>query len=171
MQAVIRSSQLNEPLSRAIAHKLCQQRVDFIVKLNRWTHFVTLTYSQPNGSYTIGQIEVLRRSRLFLSRLNRKIFGRHGCRRSGFRIGSCAVLGWGVYGDHPHTHWLLTKPLEMTDEEFNRLINVIASTTRGIGKERDIQTIFSDSVVEYLVNHGFEGWIDQVTFAAKCPVR
>jgi hypothetical protein len=59
----------------------------------------------------------------------------------------------------------------MTDEEFNRLINVIASTTRGIGKERDIQTIFSDCVVDYLVNHGFEGWIDQVTFAAKCPVR
>ena len=171
MQAVIRNLQFNEPLSRAIAHKLCQQRVDFIVKLNRWTHFVTLTYSQPNGSYTIGQIEVLRRSRLFLSRLNRKIFGRHGCRRSGFRIGSCAVLGWGVYGDHPHTHWLLTKPLEMTDEEFNPLINVIASTTRGIGKERDIQTIFSDCVVEYLANHGFEGWIDQVTFAAKCPVR
>jgi len=171
MQAVIRGSQLNEPLSRVISHKLCQQRVDFIVKLNRWTHFVTLTYSQPNNTYTIGQIEVLRRSRLFLSRLNRKIFGRHGCRRSGFRIGSCAVLGWGVYGDHPHTHWLLTKPLEMTDEEFNRLINVIASTTRGIDKERDIQTIFSDRVVEYIVNHGFDGWIDQVTFAAKCPVR
>jgi hypothetical protein len=171
MQAVNRSSQLNEPLSRAIGHKLFQQRVDFIVKLNRWTHFVTLTYSQPNGLYTIGQIEALRRSRLFLSRLNQKIFGRHGCRRSGFRIGSCAVLGWGVYGDHPHTHWLLTKPPEMTDEEFIRLINVIASTTRGIGKERDIQTVFSNRVVEYLVNHGFEGWIAQLTFAAKCPVR
>ena len=171
MQAVISSSQLNEPLSRAIAHKLCQQRVDFIVKLNRWTHFVTLTYKQPSGTYLLGQIEVLRRSRLFLSRLNRKIFGRHGCRRSGFRIGSCAVLGWGIYGDHPHTHWLLTKPPEMTDEEFNRLINLIASTTSGISREREIQTIFSDSVVEYLVNHGFEGWIDQVTFVAKCPVR
>jgi len=59
----------------------------------------------------------------------------------------------------------------MTDEEFNRLINLIASTTSGISREREIQTIFSDSVVEYLVNHGFEGWIDQVTFVAKCPVR
>ena len=171
MQTVIRGSQLNEPLSRAISHKLCQQRVDFIVKLNRWTHFVTLTYSQPSGSYTIGQIEVLRRSRLFLSRLNRQIFGRHGCRRSDFRIGSCAVLGWGAYGDHPHTHWLLTKPPEMTDEEFNRLINASASTTRGICKQRDIQTVFSNRVVEYIVNHGFDGWIDQLTFAAKCPVR
>jgi len=59
----------------------------------------------------------------------------------------------------------------MNDEEFNRLIKVIASTTRGIGKERDIQTVFSNRLVEYIVNHGFEGWIDQVTFAAKCPVR
>jgi len=59
----------------------------------------------------------------------------------------------------------------MTDAEFNHHIEQIASTTRGIGKERDIQTIFSERVVEYLVNHGFEGWIDQVTFVAKCPVR
>ena len=59
----------------------------------------------------------------------------------------------------------------MTNEEFNLHIELIASTTRGIGKERDIQTIFSNRVVEYIVNHGFEGWIEQVTFAAKCPVR
>ena len=59
----------------------------------------------------------------------------------------------------------------MNDEKFNRHIEQIASTTRGIGRERDIQTIFSNRVVDYIVNHGFEGWIDQVTFAAKCPVR
>lgn len=59
----------------------------------------------------------------------------------------------------------------MTDAEFNHHIEQIASNTRGIGEERDIQTIFSERVVEYLVNHGFEGWIDQVTFVAKCPVR
>ena len=171
MQAEIRGSQLNEPLSQAISLKLCHQRVDFILKLNRWTHFVTLTYSQSNGSYTIGQIEVLRRSRLFLSRLNKKVFGRHRCRGNGFRIGSCAVWGCGAYGCHPHTHWLLAKPLHMDDEMFNRHIEQIASTTRGIGKERDIQTIFSDRVVHYIVNHGFDGWIDQVTFAAKYPVR
>lgn len=171
MPTALSCPQLNESAKRFVSPKLCKGQVDFIVKLNSWTHFVTLTYSQPSGSYTIGQIEVLRRSRLFLSRLNRKIFGRHGCRKSGFRIGSCAILGWGAYGDHPHTHWLLTKPPEMTDEEFNRLINVSASTTRGIGKERDIQIVFSNRVVEYIVNHGFDGWIDQLTFAAKCPVR
>jgi hypothetical protein len=59
----------------------------------------------------------------------------------------------------------------MNGEKFNRLIEQIASTTRGIGKKRDIQTVFSDRVVHYIVNHGFDGWIDQVTFAAKCPVR
>jgi hypothetical protein len=80
-------------------------------------------------------------------------------------------LGWGVYGCHPHTHWLLAKPPNIDDEKFNHHIEQIASTTRGIGKERDIQTVFSDRVVHYIVNHGFDGWIDQVTCAAKCPVR
>jgi hypothetical protein len=171
METFLCDSQLNEEIPQLNSSKLRQQRIDFILKLNPWTHFVTLTYTQSRGYFTVGKIEVLRRSRLFLSILNQKIYGRHGCRRSGFRIGSCAVLGWGAYGCHPHTHWLLAKPPHMNDEKFNRHIELIASTTPGIGKGRDIQTIFSNHVVEYIVNHGFEGWIEQVTFAAKCPVR
>lgn len=71
MSTALRDSQINEPVAPSINNKLYQQRVDFIKKLNPWTHFVTLTYSQPSGSFFIGQFEVLRRSRLFLSRLNR----------------------------------------------------------------------------------------------------
>jgi hypothetical protein len=171
MQTSLGTSQLNEAIPQENSSKLRQQRIDFILKLNPWTHFATLTYTQPRGHYIVGKFEVLRRSRLFLSRLNQKVFGRHLCRRKGFRIGSCAVLGWGAYGCHSHTHWLLAKPPHMDDEKFNRHIEQIASTTRGIGKERDIQIVFSNDLVDYLVNHGFENWIDQVTFAAKCPVR
>lgn len=171
MQFSLDSSQLDGAIPQVNFSKLRQQRVEFIVKLNSWTHFVTLTYTQTKSHFVIGKIEVLRRSRLFLSRLNQKVFGRHRCRRKGFRIGSCAVLGWGVYGCHPHTHWLLAKPPHMSDEKFIRHIEQIASTTRGIGKKRDIQTVFGTRVVDYIVNHGFDGWIDQVTFAAKCPVR
>jgi hypothetical protein len=171
MQKSLSTAELNEAIPQITLSKLRQQRIDFILKLNPWTHFATLTYSQPRGQFIVGKIEVLRRSRLFLSRLNQNIFGRHVCRRNGFRIGSCAVLGWGVYGCHPHTHWLFTKPPHMTDEEFNSLIELMASTTRGIGKNRDIQTVVSNRVVDYIVNHGFDGWIEQVTFTAKCPVR
>jgi hypothetical protein len=171
MSTVVRDSQINESVALCVNRKLYQQRVDFIKKLNSWTHFLTLTYSQPSGFFHIGQIEVLRRSRLFLSILNQKIFGRHGCRRNGFKVGSCAVLGWGSYGDHPHTHWLLAKPPYMHGEEFSSLIRLSASTTDGLGREWDLQTIYSSQIVEYIVNHGFEGWISQVTFAAKCPVR
>ena len=171
METLHSGSQLNEAIPQAISSKLRQQKIDFILELNPWTHFITLTYTQPKGHFILGKFEVLRRSRLFLSKLNQTIFGRHGCRRGGFRIGSCAVLGWGAYGYHPHTHWLLAKPTHMTDEEFKLHIELIASTTLGIGKERDIQTVFSSRVVEYIVNHGFEGWIEQVTFTAKCSVR
>jgi hypothetical protein len=171
MQTSLSASQLNEAIQLVNSYKLRQQRIDFILKLNPWTHFATLTYTQRRGHFIVSKIEVLRRSRLFLSRLNRNFFGKHGCRRNGYRVGSCAVLGWGTYGHHPHTHWLLAKPQQMTDAEFNCHIEQIGSTTPGIGKERDIQTVVSNRVVEYIVNHGFEGWIDQVTFVAKCPVR
>ena len=81
------------------------------------------------------------------------------------------MLGWGTYGNNPHTHWLLTKPPHMVDQEFTSLIEFIASTTRGIGRQRNIQTIYGPRVIEYIVGHGFEGLLEQVTFTAKYPVH
>jgi len=164
-------SEIRMPLSNSIREKMYQTKFNFIKNLNLWTHFVTLTYVQPCDKFITGEIEVLRRTRLFLSRLNRHIYGRHGCRRNGFRVGSYAVLGWGIYGSHPHMHWLFERPTHMTNEEFINVIELIASSTRGIGKERDIQIIYSPRVIEYIVEHGFEGWIEQVTFVTKCAVR
>jgi len=143
----------------------------FFSALNRWTHFLTLTYNRAKDDRVPSSAEVLKSSRLFLSRLNRRVYGRHGVRRHGFRIGSCAVLGWGAYGDHPHTHWLLAKPPQIEEQEFVHLIHVMASTTHGIGVELDLQAYFSPRVIEYMLGHGFDCWVDQVTFEAKCPVH
>ena len=147
------------------------EKLVFFSSLNPWTHFLTLTYKPPRGGRVPSRVQVLKSSRLFLSRLNRRVYGRHGVRRHGFRIGSCAVLGWGAYGDHPHTHWLLAKPPQIEEPEFAQLIHVMASTTHGIGVERDLQLYFSPRVIEYMFGHGFDCWIDQVTFEAKCPVH
>jgi hypothetical protein len=144
---------------------------EFISRMNVWTCFVTLTYAKTQLGLPAGRSEVIRRSRLFLSHLNRKIFGRHGVRRHRFKVGSCAFLGWGIYGDHPHTHWLLAKPTHMTNEDFCRIITLISLTTPGLGRQRDIQQIHNHGVIEYIIGHGFEEWIEQVTFTAKCPVH
>ena len=146
-------------------------KISFFSSLNRWTHFLTLTYKPQRNNRVLNSAEVLKSSRLFLSRLNRRVYGRHGVRRNGFRIGSCAVLGWGAYGDHPHTHWLLAKPPQLEESDFAHLIQTMASTTHGIGVERDLQLYFSPRVIKYMFGHGFDCWIDQVTFEAKCPVH
>lgn len=156
---------------RVFEHPPAFAKISFFSSLNRWTHFLTLTYKPDRNNRVLNSAEVLKSSRLFLSRLNRRVYGRHGVRRNGFRIGSCAVLGWGAYGDHPHTHWLLAKPPQIEEPEFAQLIHVMASTTHGIGVERDLQAYFSRRVIEYMFAHGFDCWIHQVTFEAKCPVH
>ena len=147
------------------------EKLVFFSALNPWTHFLTLTYKSFKDDRVASSAQVLKSSRLFLSRLNRRVYGRHGVRRHGFRIGSCAVMGWGAYGDHPHTHWLLVKPPQIAEPDFAHLIKVIASTTHGIGFELDLQIYVSPRVIEYMLGHGFDCWIDQVTFKAKCPVH
>jgi len=147
------------------------EKLAFFSALNAWTHFVTLTYKRLKDDRVASSAQVLKSSRLFLSRLNRRVYGRHGVRRQGFRIGSCAVMGWGAYGDHPHTHWLLAKPPQIEELDFAHLIQVMASTTHGIGVELDLQPYFSPRVIEYMLGHGFDCWIDQVTFEAKCQMN
>jgi len=124
------------------------EKLAFFSALNAWTHFVTLTYKRLKDDRVASSAQVLKSSRLFLSRLNRRVYGRHGVRRQGFRIGSCAVMGWGAYGDHPHTHWLLAKPPQIEELDFAHLIQVMASTTHGIGVELDLQPYFSPRVIE-----------------------
>ncbi len=147
------------------------EKLVFFSALNPWTHFITLTYKRLKDDRVPSGAQVLKCSRLFLSRVNRSVHGRHGMRRHGFRIGSCAVLGWGVYGDHPHTHWLLAKPPDIKDSDFCRLLYLMASTTKGLNKQFDIQHYYGPRVIKYMFKHGAHSWIDQVTFEAKCPAH
>lgn len=163
-----RNSQQPKPHIRR--QKSCVE-LNFLMQLCDWTHFVTLTYKKTKSGHAPSEAEVKRRSRLFLSRLNRCVFGRHAQRRYQHRIGSCAVMGWGAYGDHPHTHWLLAKPPHQSNQIFVEVIHRTASTTSGLGKVRDVQTYYDQRALEYLLGHGFENLIQEVTFAAKCSAR
>ncbi len=137
--------------------------------LAEWTHAVTLTMHRPEGGHAISKPEVTRRCRLFLNRINRRIYSRHGTRRKGYRIASVAFLGNGPYGDHPHAHLALQKPPDMTTDGFDRLLKEMATTTKGLGQQFDIKPYRDEGWLGYMVDHGFEGLMDQVTFAAVCP--
>ena len=145
----------------------CQSILWLMAQAN-WTHAVTLTMHRPINGNGTSKHEVERRCRLFLNRINRRIY-KHGTKRKSFRIASVAFLGNGPYGDHPHAHLALQKPLEMSHESFNQILNVMARTTKGLGQQFDIKPYREEGWLGYMVDHGWGGLMDQLTFTAVCP--
>ena len=133
-----------------------------------WTHAVTLTMHRSKSGHGVSKDEVARRCGLFLNRINRRIY-KHGIRRKGFRIASVAFCGNGPYCDHPHVHWALQKPPDMTHEAFEQIVKVMASTTKGLGKEFDIKPYRDEAWLGYMLDHGFDGLMEKLTFTALCP--
>lgn len=139
--------------------------------LDKWTHALTLTIRRSKNGLPPGRDESLRRCRLFLNRVNRVCFGRHGTRRKGFRIASVAFMGYGVYGDHLHIHWALAGPPDMKADDFTAVLRSTVMTTKGLGEQFDIQDYYGVGWLEYMLDHGIEGLVEQLTFAAKCPAN
>jgi hypothetical protein len=160
---------LQSPLfAVASRSKIRSQKISWLAGLANWTHAVTLTMHRPEKNYGISNDEVARRCGLFLNRINRRIY-KHGTKRKGFRIASVAFLGTGSYGDHPHVHWALQKPSDMTSEDFEQIVNVMASTTKGLGKKFDVKPYRDEGWLGYMVDHGFDGWMKNLAFTAVCP--
>ena len=145
-----------------------QQKIRWLSGLADWTHAVTLTMHCSANDHGINKEQVARRCRLFLNRINRRIY-KHGTKRKGLRIASVAFSGYGAYGDHPHVHLALQKPPDMTTERFDRLLKEMATTTKGIGQQFDIKSYRDEGWLGYMVDHGFHGLMEQLTFTAVCP--
>ena len=80
-----------------------------------------------------------------------------------------AFLGDGSYGDHPHVHWALQKPSDMANADFEQIVKVMATTTKGLGKEFDVKPYRDESWLGYMLDHGFGGWMGNLAFTAVCP--
>lgn len=141
---------------------------EWLSRLANWTHALTLTMAPTSKGQPPSSQEVLRRCRLFLNRVNRRWYRKRGTKQ-GYRIASAAFLGWGAYGLHPHVHWVLEKPVDQSNEDFEWMLMDIAKTTTGLGRQIDIQRYYSPKWLTYMTSHGYEGWQDCLTFAAKCP--
>ena len=145
-----------------------QRCAEWLDTFANWTHAVTLTMASTQTGHTPSTQEVLRRCRLFLNRVNRRWYKKRGTKK-GYRIASAAFIGWGVYGFHPHVHWVLAKPPDQANEDFETMLKDIAKSTAGLGRHMDIQRYYGQNWLIYMTDHGFEGWQDCLTFAAKCP--
>lgn len=145
-----------------------QETVQWLASQANWTHAVTLTMHRSKNGYEISKQEVEKRCFEFLSRINRRIY-KHGTKRKGFKIASVAFLGGGSYGDHPHVHWALQKPPDMTNEGFERFLKKMIRTTKGLGQQFDIKPYRDEGWLGYMVDHGFDGLMEKLTFAAVCP--
>lgn len=150
-------------------HSSKQKQIQWLSGLANWTHVLTVTMSRGQYGYQLGDVEVQRRCRLLLSRINRRIYGKHGTRRKGYRIASVAYQGAGAYGDHPHVHWAFQKPADLSHKAFNELLCEMASSTKGIGKQFDVQNYFGEGWLGYMIDHGNEGWMHSLTSIAVCP--
>lgn len=146
-----------------------QDQLLWLLGLANWTHALTVTFQRRRYGLPIRAEDVHKVCRLLLSRINRRIYGKHGTRRAGYRIASAAYLGMGTYGDHPHVHWVLEKPPNLTCDKFSELLSEMVESTKGLGEQYDIQDYFGDGWISYMVDHSLAGWMEDVTFAALCP--
>ena len=142
--------------------------VPWLNNLGDWDLSVTITFSRTKKGLSPSLSTIEKCCRLFLSRLNRQIFTRNGVRRHAYRIASAAALGRGAYGDHPHAHWVLACPSGMLKIKFATLVAQVAVSTKGVGLQIDVQPYRDNGWLFYMIDHGFEGLIDQVCFPAKC---
>jgi len=133
-----------------------------------WTHAVTLTMHRSKNGYEISKQEIEKRCFEFLSRINRRIY-KHGTKRKDYRIACVAFLGGGSYGDHPHVHWALQKPPDMTNEGFERLLKKMVRNTKGLGQQFDIKPYRDEGWLGYMVDHGFDNLMEKLTITAVCP--
>lgn len=146
-----------------------EDQIQWFVGMGNWTHTLTVTIMRGRFDWSVRNETVKKVCRLLLSRINRRIYGKHGTKRKGYRIASVAYLGMGAYGEHPHVHWALEKPPDLTSAQFSELISELVKSTKGFGKQYDIQDYFSERWISYMVDHGLDGWMEDVTFAAVCP--
>jgi len=78
-----------------------------------------------------------------------------------------AVYGDGAYGDHPHVHLAFQAPSGMSYNEMHQAIENSIQRTKGLGIEHDIQPYTSEGWLTYMLDHGTDGLLVELTSPAK----
>jgi len=78
-----------------------------------------------------------------------------------------AVYGDGAYGGHPHVHLAFQAPSGMSYDAMHQAIENSIQRTKGLGIEHDIQPYTSEGWLTYMLDHGTDGLLVELTSPAK----
>ncbi len=127
-----------------------------IFKNIRWNNpiSVTLTLKKSvfhNGVWEkIDRIKVDRNTTHFFNRLNKKIY-KNSFRRYGKKIRSFVTVGGDGDWVNYHLHMCLEKPNHVSYEQFCNLISECNSKTTFGNDSKDIQPMYSDGWITYMM--------------------
>ena len=131
-----------------------------------WTHAVTVTPKPSRKGFPRTKSPTISTTSHFVSVLNRKVLGNSRARK-GHRIACVAVYGDGTYGDHPHVHLAFQAPSGMSYEEMHQAIEHSIQRTNGLGTEYKIKRYTSEGWLTYMLDHGTDELLVELTPPAK----
>ncbi len=131
-----------------------------------WSHAVTVTCQPSLMGFDRSQSSTISATINFVHVLNRLVLGRTQIKQ-GHKIACVAVCGNGAYGDNPHVHLAFQAPSHMSYEAMKQAISCSIQRTHGLGIQEDIQHYTSDGWIKYMLDHGTEGLLVQLTTPAK----
>jgi hypothetical protein len=143
-----------------------EQYTKWFADFAHWTHAVTVTPKPSRKGFPRTKSPTISTTSHFVSVLNRKVLGNSRARK-GHKIACVAVYGDGAYGDHPHVHLAFQAPSGMSYDEMHQAIENSIQRTKGLGIEHDIQPYTSEGWLTYMLDHGTDGLLVELTSPAK----
>lgn len=133
------------------------------------THALTVTLNddQVHKSYLDRRLRLEETIRIVLRIIDRSCF-RKDHKRLGLRIDSVVVIEGGKDQKRIHAHLALTRPPEISDQQFWSYVHRAVSRCKSLGEQYEIRSIFdSAGWARYLAKEGIEALSPQCTHVAK----
>jgi hypothetical protein len=150
----------------------CDQTIvqEFIESMMRGcTHALTVTLKEDQAQkpYLDRRLRLEETIRIALRIIDRSCF-RKDHKRLGLRIDSVVVIEGGKDQKRIHAHLALTRPPEISDQQFWAYVQSAVSRCKSLGEQYEIRSIFdSAGWASYLAKEGLEALSPQCTHVAK----
>jgi hypothetical protein len=131
-----------------------------------WSHAVTVTCQPSPRGFPRTKTSTIYAVAHFVNVVNRRVLGSARARK-GCRIACVAVYGGGAYGDNPHVHLAFQAPPDLSYDEMYQAIEHSIHRTKGFGIKHKIKPCTSQGWLTYMLDHGTEGLLVELTSPAK----
>ena len=153
----------------------CGSAKRFDQEVARWLHGLadwkvagtfTLARVDTVTGRTVGPYQCRRAFGYFIKRLNKAAF-KNRSTRHGYRVASAYVIEGLVDGYHPHIHFSLSLPPQMSVSEFIDQIEYLAQKNSLFLPQRDITRYRDSNWMSYCLKNGVEGVVLEEVQKAK----